>query len=321
MKKKQQSKNSRIVSEYGAAIAFGIAVLFFSIFAENFIDLKNILNILVQSTALGVCAFGLTFVLMTGELDLSYAGLIGLVGAVMAGMLKGGYSPFAAGLTVLAIGAAVGMLNAYLVVGLGLSSFLATAAVMFMCMGAERVYSHGTTVWIKNQDMLNIVQGQLGPIPIPIIILAALFAICWYFQTQTRTGQYIRALGENIATVRETGIRASRLKTAVFILAGLIFALGGGLDTLRTGGAIVYAGKQMLLFVLAASFIGTASFKAGKANFPGTLLGSLFLVTLMNGFTLLGMEFYLVPLIQGLILLASVTIISVRRRAIEQVKF
>jgi ribose/xylose/arabinose/galactoside ABC-type transport system permease subunit len=321
MRENQQNNNIKIVSEYGAIIAYAIAVLFFSVFAENFINLSNILNILVQSTALGVCAFGLTFVLMTGELDLSYAGLIGLVGAVLAGMLEGGHSPIVVGVTVLAIGALVGVLNAYLVVGLGLSSFLSTAAVMFVCMGAERVYSHGTTVWIEHQGVLSIVQGKVGPIPIPIIILVLLFISFWYFQTQTKTGQYIRALGENIAAVRETGIQASRLKAAVFILAGVIFAVGGGIDTLRTGGAIVYAGKQMLLFVLAASFIGTASFKAGKANFPGTLLGSIFLVTLMNGFTLLGMEFYLVPLIQGLILLASVTMISIRRRAIEQVKF
>jgi ribose/xylose/arabinose/galactoside ABC-type transport system permease subunit len=321
MKKKQQSKNSRIFSEYGAVVAFGIAVLFFSIYSENFLNLSNIQTILIQSTALAICAFGLTFVLMAGELDISYAGLFGLVGAVMASMLKGGYSPFAAVLTVFAIGAVVGMINAFLVAYLGLSSFLVTAAMFFVCRGAERVENHGLSIWVKNEAMLNIVKGHLGPIPIPIIILAVFFVACWYFQSQTKTGQYIRALGENIDTVRETGIRATRLKAAVFILAGLIFTFAAVLDTLRTGGAIVYPGKPYLTLVLAACFIGTASFKAGKANFPGTLLGSLFLVTLMNGFTLLGMKFYLVSIVQGLILLASVTIISVRRRAIEQVKF
>jgi ribose transport system permease protein len=243
------------------------------------------------------------------------------VGAVMASMLKGGYSPFEAVLTVFAIGMVVGMINAFLVAYLGLSSFLVTAAMFFLCRGAERVANHGLSIWVKNEAMLNIVKGHLGPIPIPIIILTIFFAACWYFQTQTKPGQYIRALGENIDTVKETGIRATRLKAAVFILAALIFTFAAVLDTLRTGGAIVYPGKPYLTLVLAACFIGTASFKAGKANFPGTLLGSLFLVTLMNGFTLLGMKFYLVSIVQGLILLASVTIISVRRRAIEQVKF
>jgi ribose transport system permease protein len=315
------SLSNKIVTEYGSTIAFAVAVLFFSVSTENFFSVSNILNIIIQATALGVCSFGLTFVLMTKELDLSYGGLIGLVGAVMAGMLEGGYHPAAAISTIVLIGALTGALNAFLIVRLGLSSFLATVAVMFVCMGAERVYNNGVTIWIQHTGMLAIVQGHLGPIPIPMVILVLLFALCWFMQTQTRRGQYIRALGENMASLRETGIPPATLKTGVFILAGVLFAVGGGIDTLRTGGSIVYAGKQMLLFVLAACYLGTASFHAGKANFPGTLLGAFFLVTLMNGFTLLGMKFYLVPLAQGMILLAAVAITTMRRRAIEQIKF
>ena len=311
----------RIINDYGAVIGFGVVVFFFVVAAENFFSWQNLQNVVIQSTSLGVCAFGLTLVLMTGELDLSYGGLIGLVGAVLAGLLKAGHSPVVAILACLAIGVLSGLLVAFLVVKLGLSSFLASAAVMFLCMGAERVYSHGVTIWIKNESALSIVQGHLGPVPLPIVILVVAFILCWFFQTQTATGQYVRALGENIQAVRETGIRARALKAGVFVMAGVFFAMGGVLETLRNGGAIVYSGKQLLLFVLAASFMGTASFKADKANYPGTLIGSLFLVTLMNGFTLMGMQFYLVPLAQGLILLAAVAATSVRRRKIEQVKF
>ena len=317
----RQTGAGQIVNNYGAVIAFGLAVVFFAVAAENFFSWENLQNIVIQSTSLGICALGLTLILMTGELDLSYGGLIGLVGAVLAGLLKSGYSPAVAVLACLALGIISGSLVAFLVVKLGLSSFLASVAVMFLCMGAERVYSHGVTIWIKNESALAIVQGHLGPIPLPIVILAAAFLLCWFLQTQTPLGQYVRALGENIQAVRETGVRARRLKAGVFMAAGAFFALGGALETLRNGGAIVYSGKQLLLFVLAASFLGTASFRAGKANHPGTIIGSLFLVTLMNGFTLMGMQFYLVPLAQGLILLAAVAVTSMRRRKIEQVKF
>ena len=157
--------------------------------------------------------------------------------------------------------------------------------------------------------------------PVAVVYLFALFDICWFLQAQTRAGQYIRALGENISAVKEVGVRATLLKSMVFVVAGLIFALAGYIETLRIGGAVMYAGKPLLVFVLAACFLGTATFKAGKANFPGTLIGAVFLYTLLSGFTGLGMKFYLVPFAQGLILIVSVAISSARRGKIEQVQF
>ncbi len=309
-----------IINNYGAVIAFGVSLIFFTIATDTFFQWTNFQNIMIQSTALGVCAFGLTLVMISGEIDLSYGGLIGLVGAVMAGILKQGGSPIEAISICLIIGTATGLLNAFLIVGLNLSSFLASVAIMFLCMGAERVYTHGTTVWIDNEAILWLVRGKVGQIPTPIILLFTIFITCWLLQTQTRTGQYVRTLGENINAARETGVKADLLKSLIFVIAGLLFSFAGCLETLRNGGAILYSGKQLLVFVLAASFIGTATFKAGKANFPGTLLGSFFLLTLMNGFTQLGMKFYLVPIAQGLILLGAIAIASIRRGKIEQVK-
>ena len=244
----------------------------------------------MQSTSLGICAFGLTFVLITGEIDLSYGGVIGLVGAVLAGMLKDGHSIGLVTLVCLAIGLGTGLLNAILIVVLNLPSFLASVAVMFICMGAERIYNQGITTWIRDPEVLSIVQAQIGPVPAAVIYLFVLFVICWFLQTQTRAGQYVRALGENINAVREVGIREKLLKSMVFVVAGLIFAFAGYIETLRIGGAVMYAGKQLLLSVLAACFLGTATFKAGKANFPGTLIGAFFLYTLLSGFTATGHE-------------------------------
>ncbi len=318
---KQSMTSKDIINNYGATFGFIIAIVVFSITSRGFFSGLNLQNILVQSTSLGICAFGLTFVLITGEIDLSYGGVIGLVGAVLAGMLKDGHSIGLVTLVCLAIGLGTGLLNAILIVVLKLPSFLATVAVMFLCMGAERVYNQGITTWIRDQGVLSIVQTNIGPVPALVLYLFALFAICWFLQTQTKAGQYVRALGENINAVKEVGIRADLLKFLVFVVAGLIFAFAGYIETLRIGGAVMYAGKQLLLSVLAACFLGTATFKAGKANFPGTLIGAFFLYTLLSGFTALGMKFYLVPVAQGLILIISVAISSVRRGKIEQVQF
>jgi ribose transport system permease protein len=318
---KESITSKEIINNFGATLAFIVTIIAFSIASKGFFSGENLQNILVQSTSLGICALGLTFVLLTGEIDLSYGGVIGLVGAVLAGMLKDGHSLGLASLICLAIGLGTGLLNAILIVGLSLPSFLASAAVMFLCMGAERVYNHGITTWIRQPEVLSIVQAHVGPVPAPVIYLFVLFAISWFWQTQTRTGQYIRALGENISAVREVGIRARLWKSIVFEVAGVLFAVAGYVETLRIGGAVMYAGKQLLLFVLAACFLGTATFKAGKVNFPGTLIGAFFLYTLLSGFTGLGMKFYYVPAAQGLILIASVAISSIRRGRIEQVQF
>lgn len=318
---KRQVTPKDIINNYGATFAFIVAIVFFSLTSKGFWSGQNLENILVQSTSLGICAFGLTFVLLTGEIDLSYGGVIGLVGAVLAGMLKEGHSIGMVTLICLAIGVGTGLLNALLIVVLNLPSFLASVAVMFICMGAERVYNQGITTWIRDPDVLSIVQTHVGPVPATVLYLFALFAVCWFVQTQTRFGQYIRALGENISAVKEVGIRSILLKSMVFVVAGLIFAFAGYIETLRIGGAVMYSGKQLLLFVLAACFLGTATFKAGKANFPGTLIGAFFLYTLLSGFTALGMKFYLVPVAQGLILIIAVAVSSIRRGRIEQVQF
>jgi len=318
----QQSITTKeIINNYGATFAFILAIIAFSFTSRGFFSGQNLQNILVQSTSLGICAFGLTFVLITGEIDLSYGGVIGLVGAVLAGMLKDGQSIGVVSLVCLAIGLGTGLLNALLIVVLNLPSFLVSVAVMFLCMGAERVYSRGITTWIRQPEVLSIVQAHVGPVPVPVIYLFALFGICWFLQSQTRTGQYVRALGENINAVREVGIRTVLMKSMVFIIAGLLFAAAGYIETLRIGGAIMYSGKPLMLFVLAACFLGTATFKAGKVNFPGTLIGAFFLYTLLSGFTGLGMKFYFVPVAQGLILIVAVAISSVRRGKIEQVQF
>ncbi len=318
---KQPITPKDIINNYGATFAFIIVIIFFSFASQGFFSGQNLQNILVQSTSLGICAFGLTFVLITGEIDLSYGGVIGLVGAVLAGMLKDGHSIGLVTLVCLAIGLGTGLLNAILIVVLNLPSFLASVAVMFMCMGAERIYNQGVTTWIRDPSVLSIVQSNVGPVPAPALYLFALFFICWFLQTQTKAGQYVRALGENISAVKEVGIRANLLKSGVFVVAGLIFAFAGYIEILRIGGAVMYAGSHLLLSVLAACFLGTATFKAGKANFPGTLIGAFFLYTLLSGFTALGMKFYLVPFAQGLILIISVAISSARRGKIEQVQF
>jgi len=314
---------NKIVANYGTVFAFILAIVIFSFSSENFFTLSNFQNIMLQTTSLGVCALGLTLIMIMGEIDLSYAGIIGMVGAVMLKMIMAGYHPVSVVLVSLGIGMVSGLLIAILVVGFGMSSFMVTLATWFIYMGLERFIGHGVTHWIYKYDprILEIVQGHAGPIPIPIIIMLGLFLLCWFYQSSTRTGQYTRALGENIDAAREVGLKIKLLKGGTFVVAGALFGLAGLLETLRIGGSMQYSGRFILIYALAAVFLGSAAFRAGKFNFPGTLLGALFFYTIMNGLTLNMVKFYYVPLVQGLFLIIAVAISTIKRREIEQVQF
>ena len=314
---------NKIVANYGTVFAFILAIVIFSFSSENFFTLSNFQNIMLQTTSLGVCALGLTLIMIMGEIDLSYAGIIGMVGAVMLKMIMAGYPPVSVVLVSLGIGMVSGLLIAILVVGFGMSSFMVTLAAWFIYMGLERFIGHGVTHWIYKYDprILEIVQGHAGPIPIPIIIMLGLFLLCWFYQSSTRTGQYTRALGENIDAAQEVGLKIKLLKGGTFVVAGALFGLAGLLETLRIGGSMQYSGRFILIYALGAVFLGSAAFRAGKFNFPGTLLGALFFYTIMNGLTLNMVKFYYVPLVQGLFLIIAVAISTIKRREIEQVQF
>ena len=241
----------------------------------------------------------------------------------MLKMIMAGYPPVSVVLVSLGIGMVSGLLIAILVVGFGMSSFMVTLAAWFIYMGLERFIGHGVTHWIYKYDprILEIVQGYAGPIPIPIIIMLGLFLLCWFYQSSTRTGQYTRALGENIDAAREVGLKIKLLKGGTFVVAGALFGLAGLLETLRIGGSMQYSGRFILIYALGAVFLGSAAFRAGKFNFPGSLLGALFFYTIMNGLTLNMVKFYYVPLVQGLFLIVAVAIGTIKRGKIEQVQF
>ncbi|MBC7261674.1 MAG: ABC transporter permease, partial [Chloroflexi bacterium] len=219
----------------------------------------------------------------------------------------------------LAIGVFWGILNGWLVTKWNLSSFLVTVAMLFLGMGFERAYSHGLSVWLS-RDLRLIYKGFVLGVPNAIFFLIGLYIPFWLFSTQTRLGHHMKAIGENVEAAREVGIRTSAVKALAFSIAGGLYAAAGILETMRASGAIAYAGMDVMLPALGATFLGATMFRKGP-NVLGTLVGSLLFGTITNAFTLLGAPFYLIPLIQGLLLVAAVSVSTLGDRRIRQVKF
>ena len=320
MKHKKTPQRSLLgwFDKYGTILAFGLTVLFFSIVSPYFRSGENFVNLGMQTSFLLVSGLGLTLVALTGEIDLSLGGLIGLGNALFAGLLKAGYPVHicisASVGACLLFGITTGLLVAYR----RLSSFVVTVAMMFLAMGFERYYSGGFSIWIRDPKVLAFASGSIGPVP-NVVLVAAIVAIVMYIIiNQTRTGMHVQAVGQNAETARSVGISVKRIKLCSFIAASLFYAIAGILVSLRSSGTIVYAGQALLLPTMAVTFVSQTVLGARRPNVFGVLVGALILGAIHSAFTLLNIKFYYVPIAQGLLLVIAAALSAANRREIPQ---
>ena len=307
------------ISTYSLLIVVGFIIMLFTFINPRFLTWTNFCTIFKQNAILSIISLGITIVMITGEIDFSYGGTIGLVSAIFAGMLEKNYTPISVLFFILAISVGFGIMNGFLVSFLRFPSFMATVGTMFIAMGLERAYSSGLTCWIKNEHLLAVARGEFLGFPnLGWFSLISLLILIWliYF---TKLGFHFRSIGGNEKAAREVGIGVTFYKLLAFALAGLLYGIAGVLEPLRISGAIAYTGQSYLLPALTSAFLGTTMFYLGQFNVLGTFAGAFIMSMLMNGLTLAGLPFYLTPLFQGILLMVAVVIASDKK--VKQVKF
>lgn len=287
----------------------------------NLLSPDNIKTIFLQASVLGFLSLGLSFVMIAGESDISFAGTLGMMSAVFTMLINAGVSYFPALLIVLALGMAIGLLIAFVVTRFGFSAFIVSIAVMFMGLGIERSFNEGITIWMRNESVLAIGRMELGGFFIMGWEVVALFLIGLIVVQRTRFGFEVRIVGENRFAAMEAGIRDKRVKLLAFMVAGALFGLASTTEPIRFGGSIVGAGQSYMLPALSACYLGSTMFKPGRVNIGGTFVGALFMICVSNFMTLLSAQYYFTPLVQGLILIVAVGMSCFKTRAvIQQVK-
>lgn len=287
----------------------------------NLLSPDNIKTIFLQASVLGFLSLGLSFVMIAGESDISFAGTLGMMSAVFTMLINAGVSYFPALLIVLAIGMAIGLLIAFVVTRFGFSAFIVSIAVMFMGLGIERSFNEGITIWMQNESVLAIGRMELGGFFVMGWEVVALFLIGLIVVQRTRFGFEVRIVGENRFAAMEAGIRDKRVKLLAFMVAGALFGLASTTEPIRFGGSIVGAGQSYMLPALSACYLGSTMFKPGRVNIGGTFVGALFMICVSNFMTLLSAQYYFTPLVQGLILIVAVGMSCFKTRAvIQQVK-
>ncbi|MBC9942972.1 ABC transporter permease [Leucobacter sp. cx-328] len=295
------------IGDYGILLIFAALLIFLAFAAPNFLTLDNIVNVVRQSSIIGIVALGMTFIMITSGIDLSVGSVVGLAGMVFAILAPASGSALWIPLIVgLSVGLLVGFLSAALVVWGKVLPFLATLATMAIARTAALVLTDGQVVSGLSGPAEWLGAGFIGPIPVPVIIFIVAAFICDFVLSRTKFGSHVYAVGGNEESSRKVGISVSRVLFTVYLIGGGLAALGGLVLTARLNGAAPTAGLTYELQVIAAVVIGGTSLFGGVGTIRGTVIGVLLLGVVMNGMNLLGVSSYYQQGVQGVILVLAV---------------
>ncbi|ALV91852.1 MULTISPECIES: ABC transporter permease subunit [Pantoea] len=291
-----------------------IIVAVFGFVTPNFFTEANLLNITRQASINIVLAAGMTFVILTGGIDLSVGSMLGTT-AVVAMVVS--LDPAFAGLTIpaaLGAGLIMGLFNGILVAWAGLPPFIVTLGTYTALRGAAYLLANGTTVINSDINFEWIGNGYLGSIPWLIIIAFAVIALCWFILRRTTLGVHIYAVGGNVQAARLTGIKVSLVLVFVYAMSGMLSGLGGLMSASRLYSANGNLGMGYELDAIAAVILGGTSFVGGIGTITGTLIGALIIATLNNGMTLMGVSYFWQLVIKGAVIIIAVLIDKYRTR-------
>ncbi|MBP2306594.1 ribose ABC transporter permease [Azospirillum melinis] len=281
-----------------------------AVMSPSFMTVDNLLNILRQTSINAVIAVGMTYVILSGGIDLSVGSVLAFCGAVCAWLVAGDLSIWLAIPLSLLLGAGLGAINGVVIGTGGVQPFVATLVAMTMLRGATLVFTDGrpitTGTGAAADAFWSVGGGYLLGIPVPVVVAAAVFAVCGLVLTRTRFGRYTYAVGGNEVVARLSGIRVNLEKTTIYALSGLLAALAGVILTARLESAQPTAGAGYELDAIAAVVVGGTSLSGGKGTLFGTLVGALIIGVLNNALNLMDVSSYYQMIAKGAVILLAV---------------
>ncbi len=289
--------------------------ILFTFLSPNFLTGGNLVNILRQASINIVLATGMTFVILTGGIDLSVGSMLAVsaVVALLVSLLPAiGWAALPAGLLA---GLLLGLLNGALIALLDVPPFIVTLGSLTALRGVAYLIAKGTTLINRDINFAWIGNSYIGPLPWLVIIALLTVAASWFVLRQTVLGVQIYAVGGNERAARLTGIKVNRVLLFVYGVSGLLSGLAGIMSASRLYSASGLLGQGYELDAIAAVILGGTSFTGGIGTIGGTLLGALIIAVLNNGLTLLNMSFFWQLVVKGLVIIVAVMIDRLRRRS------
>lgn len=291
-----------ILQRFGLLFVFIFFALGLSMLSDRFLTVSNLTNVLRQASINGIVAVGMTFVILTGGIDLSVGSMLALSVVIGADLMKGGTPVSLAILASLGIGAGLGLINGIFIAKAKIPPFIATLGMYTVARGLALMFTQGQPITGLPDAFRFLGTGMLGPVPMPIILAGLAFLIGGFVLRRTSFGEYIYLLGDNPVAARLAGLPSQWVTMAVYAISGLCSALAGLILVARLDSAQPTIGVGYEFNAIAAVVVGGTSFSGGEGTLVGTLLGALLIETLNNGMNLLNISSLWEQVAKGLVI-------------------
>lgn len=300
----------KLLIKYKSLVGLLMLIVIVSILSPSFLSTRNILNILRQTSVNAIIAAGMTFVILTGGIDLSVGSVLALSGAFAASLLASGQSIIVAIMVAIIVGGIVGFLNGFVIAKGKLQPFIATLATMTILRGLTLVFTDGKPITLGSNEVA-IAFGKIGggtifSIPVPVIITILVFIVCYYILNHTKMGRYTYALGGNEEATKLSGLNTDKIKIWVYTISGILSAIAGIIITSRLYSAQPTAGTGYELDAIAAVVLGGTRLTGGKGKISGTIVGALIIGVLSNALNILDVSSYYQMMVKGAVILIAV---------------
>ncbi|MGX5666553.1 ABC transporter permease [Rhizobium daejeonense] len=298
------SEHAQVVS---IAVFFAVCFLFFSATTDTFLTAGNILNVLRQAAPILVVAIAMTFVIITGGIDLSVGSQVALINAVAALILAMGFPWPVVVVGMIVFGAALGMAQGWFVAYQGIPSFIVTLAGLSILRGFALYLTQGYSIPINNvPGFFALGRGEVFGFPVPALIAVGVALIGYVVIASTKYGRQVVAVGSNLEAARRVGMPAKWILSSVYMVSGIACALAGLLIAARLGSGSSNAAVGFELQVVAAVVLGGTSLMGGRGSILGTILGTLTIAVIGNGLILLHISPFFTQIVTGAIILVAI---------------
>lgn len=319
-KEKRKQSISSIINHYGIYLIFVLLVLVSSIISPRFLTAKNIISVARQISITAILAFGETLLIISGVIDLSMGAVLALGGIVGVNVFLATGSYPAAVLASCGVAVLCGFSNGIMVTKLRLPAFIATMAMDTMARGAVYLYTNGSPIY-QIGDLGKLSSGYLGIIPIPVVFMVMIGAVCFVLLRYTTFGRSLYASGGNAEAAQASGINVGRTRRIAYIISGIFVGAAGILQMARLNSGLPDTGEGYHGDAIASAVIGGTSFTGGVGSAVGTLVGAFIIGIISNILNLSGVQSYVQQIVKGGIIVVAVSFdLMGKDRKIKKIK-
>ncbi len=300
----------------GMIIALIVICFVLSLLSDKFLQMKNAITILRTTSITAIVAYGMTFVIITGGIDLSVGSVMSL-GGVLCSLLiaRTGSGVVVSMLVGLLAGALVGLINGLCITKLRLAPFIVTLATSYVARGASYLLTNARPVSIKEDFFYQFGNGMIGNVfPYIIIYMLVVFAIFWTLLNRTKFGRRVYAIGGNEEAARFSGIKIDRVKMTTYVLSGVLAALAGIITCAKMYSGQPVIGEDAPMDAIAGIVLGGTSMSGGFGTLTGTIIGCIIIGVINNGMNLIGLNSFWQQVAKGLVILIAVYVDAMKKK-------